>query len=157
MEKIKVKYNRYWVRVNEHYHTPIFLGEVLISIKHKYATQIYDGTKRYELRHNAPSFNRNTRLWIYEPKPIGMITGFVDFKDCLIAEPWSIWLHYRTALGVTHEEFANYYNHRKQAFAWHLFDPVKLLEPISLTDIGLTRPPQSYQFLNLKPENADLP
>lgn len=157
MNKIKVKYNRYWVRANEHYYTPIFLGEVLISIKHKYAAQIYAGTKRYELRHNAPSFNRNTRLWIYEPKPIGMITGFVDFKDCMIAEPWSIWLNYRTELGVTHEEFANYYNHRKQAFAWLLSDPVKLKEPISLADIGLTRPPQSYQFLNLKPENADLP
>ena len=151
MDKVKIAYNRYWIRVNEVYSTPIFLGEVLISIKHKYAAKIYAGTKRYELRHNAPSFNKHTRLWIYEPKPVGMITGFVDFMDCMIAEPWSIWLTYRTALGVTHEEFAEYYKQRAKAFAWVLTCPMKLEEPISLTDIGLTRPPQSYQFLNLTP------
>lgn len=151
MNKIEIASNRYWIRVNEHFHTPIFHGEVLISIKHKYAAQIYNGTKRYELRHNAPSFNPGTRLWIYEPKPIGMITGYVDFKDCMIAEPWAIWLHYRTALGVTHEEFAKYYNQRQKAFAWLLAYPMKLEEHISLAEIGLTRPPQSYQFLNLTP------
>lgn len=149
MNKVKIAYNRYWVRVNKFYSTPIFHGEVLISIKHKYATLIYAGIKRYELRHNAPSFGKNTRLWIYEPKPVGMITGYVDFKDCMIAEPWSIWLRYRTALGIRHEEFAEYYKQREKAFAWLLADPIKLEEPISLADIGLTRPPQSYQFLNL--------
>lgn len=149
MEKIQIAYNHYWIRVNKYYSTPIFLGDVLISIKPKYAVQIYAGTKRYELRHNAPSFDKNTRLWIYETKPVGMITGFVDFKDCMIAEPWTIWLYYRTRLGITQYEFANYYKQRKQAFAWYLSDPVKLEEPISLADIGLTRPPQSYQFLKL--------
>ena len=153
MNKVTIAYNRYWVRVNEFFSTPIFHGEVLISIKHKYAAKIYDGIKRYELRHNAPSFGKGTRLWIYEPKPVGMITGYVDFKDCMIAEPWSIWLNYRTDLGVTHEEFANYYQKRHYAFAWYLNDPIKLDEPISLTEIGLTRPPQSYQFLNLSPSN----
>ena len=151
MNKVKIAYNLYWVQVNEFYSTPIFIGDVLISIKHKYAVLIYAGIKHFELRHNAPSFNKHTRLWIYEPKPVGMITGFVDFNDCMIAEPWSIWLEYRTALGITHEEFANYYNQRKHAFAWRLSNPIKLEEPISLADIGLTRPPQSYQFLNLTP------
>lgn len=153
MSKITIYNNRYWVRVNKYYSYPILHGDVLISIKHKYATLIYAGIKRYELRHNAPSFDKNTLLWIYEPKPVGMITGYVEFKDCMIAEPWSIWLTYRNALGVTYEEFANYYNQRKQAFAWFLSDPIKLDEPISLAEIGLTRPPQSYQFLNLSPSN----
>lgn len=151
MNKVKIAYNRYWVRVNEHFSTPISHGDVLISIKHKYATLIYAGIKRYELCHNAPSFDKDTRLWIYEPKPVGMITGYVYFKDCMIAEPWSIWLHYRTDLGVRFKEFAEYYYQRQKAFAWLLANPFKLEEPISLTDIGLKRPPQSYKFLNLTP------
>lgn len=153
MSKITISNNRYWVQVNKYYSYPILHGDVLISIRHQYAAQIYAGTKRYELRHNAPSFDKNTCLWIYEPKPVGMITGYVEFKDCMIAEPWSIWLAYKTDLGVTHEEFAHYYNQRKQAFAWYLSNPIKLDEPISLAEIGLTRPPQSYQFLNLSPSN----
>lgn len=151
MNKVKIAYNLCNIRVKEFYYTPISHGDILISIKHKYAAQIYDGTKRYELRHNAPSFDPCTRLWIYESKPVDMITGYVYFEDCMIAEPWAIWFYYKTTLGVTHEEFIKYYNKRRKAFAWLLSNPIKLEEPISLTDIGLKRPPQSYQFLNLTP------
>lgn len=154
MNNITIEDNRYWVRVNDSYSFPILFGDVLISIKHQYAAQIYDGTKRYELRHNAPSFVPGTIMWIYEPLPVARITGMVGFQACIMAAPYLIWERFKSVLGVTQAEFFRYYAGRDTAYAWELSSKVKLDEPITLADIGLARPPQSYQYLNLAPSNA---
>lgn len=154
MNKITIADNRYWVRVNDNYSFPILFGDVLISIKNQYATQIYDGTKLYELRHNKPNFEPGKMMWIYEPLPVGMITGIVEFRACIMAAPWLIWERFKNHLGVTQAEFFRYYAGRDTAYAWELASKVKLDEPITLADIGLTRPPQSYQYLNLAPSNT---
>lgn len=153
MSKITISNNRYWVQVNKYYSYPILHGDVLISIRHQYAAQIYAGTKRYELRHNAPSFDHNTTMWIYEPLPVGKITGYVEYLSCIKGNPTLIWDVFRNQLGVTKQEFDNYYKGRKFAYIWRIYQVSKLDEPISLAEIGLTRPPQSYQFLNLSPSN----
>lgn len=153
MNNVTIEDNRYWVRVNDSYSFPILFGDVLISIKHKYAAQIYDGTKLYELRHNKPNFKPGTMMWVYEPLPVGKITGIIEFRACIMAAPWLIWQRFKDHLGVTREEFCRYYDHRDTAYAWELAGRVKLDEPITLADIGLSRPPQSYQYLNLAPSN----
>lgn len=153
MNNIIIDDQAYWIRVNKHYHYPILRGDVLISIKNKFAEKIYAGTKTYELRHQVPNITPGQTMWIYEPKPVGMITGFVEYQASIIAAPWWIWLHYKRQLGVTHDEFLQYYQNRKTACAWKLTAPVRLDHPISLANIGLKRPPQSYQFLNLTPSN----
>lgn len=154
MNNITIADNRYWVRVNHLYSYPILFGDVLISIQHKYAAQIYDGTKRYLLKHNAPNFEPGKMMWIYEPLPVGKITGYVEFRACMMAAPWLIWQRFKYCLGVTQAEFFRYYAGRDTAYAWELAGKVKLDEPITLADIGLTRPPQNYQYLNLTPSNT---
>lgn len=153
MNNITIQDNHYWVRVNDHFSFPILFGDVLISIKHKYAAQIYDGIKRYELRHNQPSFVPGKIMWIYETLPVGKITGLVEFRACIMAAPWLIWERYKDCLGVTQAEFFRYYAGRDVAYAWELDYKWELDKPITLADIGLTRPPQSYQYLNLTPSN----
>lgn len=154
MNNITIEDNRYWVKVNHHYSFPILFDDVLISIKHQYAAQIYNGTKRYLLKHNAPNFEPGKIMWIYETLPEARITGFVEFRVCIMAAPWLIWERFKNHLGVTQAEFFRYYAGRDTAYAWELAGKVKLDEPITLADIGLTRPPQSYQYLNLAPLNT---
>lgn len=156
MNNITIKDNRFWVRVNERFSFPILIDDVLISIKHQYAAQIYNGSKCYELRHNAPSFKPGRTMWIYEPLPVGKITGLVEFRACIMAAPFLIWERYQYHLGVTQAEFFHYYAGRETAYAWELACRLKLDEPITLADIGLTRPPQSYQFLKLVPSNTQV-
>lgn len=122
-------------------------GDVIISIRHKFAEQIYDGTKVLELRHIEPTIKPGSWMWIYEPKPIGMITGYVRYDGLLIGEPKTIWKQYHEFLGVSEREFFDYYSKRKQAFAWCVGLPYKLYDPIPLAYVGITRPPQSYQYL----------
>lgn len=126
-------------------------GDVLISIKHKYAEQIYNGTKIYELRHNLPKFEPGKVMWVYEPLPVGKITGIITFDSCVMAAPWVIWVKFHDKLGVTYAEFSHYYSNRDTAFVWELRGVLQLEQPITLADIGLTKPPQSYQFLNVTP------
>lgn len=154
MNNITIEDNRYWVRVNDNYSFPILFGDVLISIQHQYAAQIYNGTKRYILKHNAPSFVPGSIMWIYEPLPVARITGMVGFQACIMAAPYLIWERFKYVLGVTQAEFFRYYAGRDTAYAWELGCKLKLDEPITLADIGLTRPPQSYQYLNLAPSNT---
>lgn len=153
MSKITISNDRYWVQVNKYYSYPILHGDVLISIRHQYAAQIYKGTKRYELRHFGPSFDYNTIMWIYEPLPVGKITGYVEYLNYFKGNPSLIWNLLRSQLGVKKQKFDDYYKGRKYAYAWRLGQVSKLDEPISLAEIGLTRPTQSYQFLNLSPSN----
>lgn len=154
MNNITIEDNRYWVRVNDKFSFPIFPDDVLISIQHQYAAQIYDGTKRYLLKHNAPSFVSGKIMWIYEPLPVARITGLVEFRACIMAAPFLIWERFKYGLGVTQAEFFRYYVGRDTAYAWELGSKLKLDESITLADIGLTRPPQSYQYLNIAPSNT---
>lgn len=122
-------------------------GDVLISIRHKYAERIYETTKVFELRHLVPTIPQGSIMWIYEPMPIGMITGFCRYDGCIKNEPEVIWRQFGVLLGVTKDEFFEYYQGRHFAFAWCVALPYKLHQPLTLAQVGLTRPPQSYQFL----------
>ena len=88
-------------------------GDVIISIRHKFAEKIYDGSKIFELRHVNPTIKPRSWMWIYEPKPIGMITGYVQYHGLLIGEPKTIWNQYHEFLGVSEQEFFDYYSKRK--------------------------------------------
>lgn len=122
-------------------------GDVIISIRHKFAELIYDGSKIFELRHIKPTIKPGSWMWIYEPKPIGMITGYVQYHGLMIGDPKTIWKQYHEFLGVSEQEFFDYYSKREQAFAWCVALPYKLSAPIALAYVGITRPPQSYQYL----------
>lgn len=122
-------------------------GDVLISIRHEFAEKIYAGEKRYELRKVLPTIPIRTAMWIYEPKPVGMITGFVDYEGCMVLSPFRLWLKHSAELGVTQEQFKAYYKDWYNAYAWILGTSYKLHQPISLAELGLNCPPQSYQRL----------
>lgn len=122
-------------------------GDVIISIRHKFAERIYDVTKIFELRHIKPTIRPGSWMWIYEPKPIGMITGYIRYDGLLIDEPKTLWKKYNLFFGVSEQEFFKYYSNRELAFAWCVALPTKLSVPIPLNILGITRPPQSYQFI----------
>ena len=126
-------------------------GDVLISIRHKYAEQIYQTTKVFELRHLEPRIPHGTIMWIYEPKPVGMITGFCRYDGLMKYTPEVLWRRFSEFLGVTEDKFFEYYQDREFAYAWCVALPYKLPQPIPLAHVGLTRPPQSYQFLRTIP------
>ena len=124
---------------------------ILASVRRPFSGKILSGEKGWELRKNAPLLPRgeHVTLWLYESRKDGerAIIGmcrlwciiplrhmpFGDALDLLIKEAC-----------VTEEHIRAYL----PCYAWGVQDPVRLPAAVPLSAIGLTRPPQSWQYLN---------
>lgn len=122
---------------------------ILISIKPKYAAQIYAGTKHFELRKRTPNIMPGSTLLIYESYPTMRVTGLVKYRGCQTAHPWTIWYHFKDFLGIDYKSYMDYYKTDLYAHAWELYYPRRWEAAPQLADLGLSRPPQSYQFIEL--------
>lgn len=120
-------------------------GDILISIRNEFAEKIYDGTKTIELRKHCPNMDCFTYCWIYEPKPIGLITGYFVVLGRIACKPKLFWDEYHQILGIDKDRFFDYYQNSELAFGILINWANKLPKPYTLSDIGLSRPPQMYQ------------
>ena len=119
---------------------------ILLSVRRPFSGLILDGKKPWELRKNAPRIPRgeHVTLWLYESGKDGerAIIGKCQLKylirmisyipDGLIEDAC-----------ITKERGRSYL----PCYAWHIYDPVRLPLAVPLSDIGLTRPPQSWQYI----------
>ena len=123
---------------------------ILLSVRRPFSGFIMDGQKRWELRKNKPRIphGEHVTLWLYESGKDGKwaVIGkcrmvsyvalrhmpFGDALDLLIREAC-----------VTEEHIRAYL----PCYAWGIQDPVKLPSLVLLSSIGLTRPPQSWQYI----------
>ena len=120
-------------------------GDILISIRNEFAQKIYDGTKTIELRKHLPNFDCFTYCWIYEPMPVGLITGYFVVAGTIACRPQHLWNEFYQKLGIDKERFMDYYQHSGFAYGILIDYANKLPKPYTLSDIGLSRPPQMYQ------------
>ena len=123
------------------------LKKVLISIKPKYAKQIFEGTKKYELRKNLWSLGTKNIIIVYASEGCKFIMG--EFKTTKIIEdtPINIWNKYQDDLGITKEKFFEYFKNKEVAYAIRVDNYIKYDEPRLLSDINIRRAPQSYMYL----------
>ena len=123
--------------------------DIIITIRHEFAEKINSGEKTYELRKRQPNVIVKTRCWIYEPAPVGRITGFFFYGGCLKEEKEKILNNLEDNLGLPSRKFFyDYYGKEKYAYAWKILNPERLDEPLTLGQLGLQKAPQSYIFLN---------
>lgn len=120
---------------------------IVISIKHKFAEKIYSGEKTMELRKFPPRVPYGTRCFIYEPLPVGRITGYFDFGGVIQAVPDYLWATYRHLMGIEANEYFEYFKGRSWATAWIVTNVCKYYAPCFLDEYDLERAPQSYCFI----------
>ena len=120
-------------------------GDILISIKNEFAQKIYDGTKTIELRKHCPHIDCYTYCWIYEPKPVGLITGYFVVAGSIACKPKQLWDEYHEVLGIDWNRFSFYYYNTELAHGIVIAYANKLPQPYTLQELGLSRPPQMYQ------------
>ncbi len=122
---------------------------ILLSVRRPFSGFILDGKKPWELRKNAPRIpcGEHVTFWTYESGKDGAraIIGMcrlwciiplrhMPFGDALA-------LLIKEAC-VTEEHLRNYL----PCYAWGVQDPVRI-STVPLSAIGLTRPPQSWQYI----------
>lgn len=122
---------------------------VLISIHPQYAAEIYAGTKKFELRKRVPKVPLGTLCLIYETTPVARVTGCFRFGATVMFRVNDVDPLFIHACRVTNEAFYHYYEGREFGYAITIHQPCQFSPTYSLSTFGLTRPPQSYQFINL--------
>ena len=127
---------------------------ILLSVRRPFSGFIMDGEKKWELRKNVPRLKKgdSVTLWLYESGKDGMraIIG-----KCRLVVTASLYLYPPKGIlelaiknaCVTEEHLRNYL----PCYVWGVQDPVRI-STVPLSDIGMTRPPQSWQYIT--PEQA---
>lgn len=122
---------------------------VILSIHPKWAKKIYSGEKRVEWRKSFPKIEGKTRVYMYETAPIKRVTGFFTLLDVEgVDANKSITFAYDKGC-VSIDDLKKYQGDSMCVFAWEIKrgSVVKFYQPKSLSDFGLKRPPQSWQYV----------
>lgn len=122
--------------------------DVIISIRHPFAEKIYQNDKTVVLRRRRLSLDLGTRVWIYEPLPVGKVTGLFIYRGLYCEKPmilWHILLKYKERVGIDIKDFLKYCDGADKMYAWIIDQPCRC-RPFDLRNIGISRAPQSYMF-----------
>ena len=125
---------------------------LLLSIRPKFATKIFDGSKTVELRRIRPSVSAGDLVLVYASSPTRALLGAfeVDYVTC--STPPKIWAEVGHCAGITRAEFDEYYAGAKNAFGifikrtWLFDEPIKL--PALRQKRAQFRPPQGYHYVS---------
>lgn len=122
---------------------------ILLSVRRPFSEKILSGEKKWELRKIAPRLNKgdSVTLWLYESGQYGT-RGIIG--KCRLIITASLYLYPPKGIlelaiknaCVTEEHLRNYL----PCYVWGVQDPVRI-STVPLSDIGLTRPPQSWRYL----------
>lgn len=129
---------------------------VLMSIHPAYADRIMCGTKRVEFR-KRPVRQDVTHVMIYATAPVSAVVGAFTVAGQETMEPEGLWSRFHTVAGITKRRFFDYFNGRSTGTGIIVQQVLLPEAPLSLSlDLGVTRPPQSYQYLQADAAQAAL-
>ena len=125
---------------------------LLLSIRPKYATKIFDGQKKVELRKVMPKLLPGDIVLVYVSSPIKQLQGTFIVDGIREAVPEELWSEVKNIAGVSKQEFDDYYSGSEKGYGIFLRTPKTLVNPISLPDLRKLwknfHPPQSYRYLS---------
>lgn len=120
---------------------------ILMSIKPKYAAQIYDGTKVYEIRKRIPT---HLSLWdniFFYESGTGMVTGSAKVAYIISGTPAFLYSQYHNKLGIGYDDYEKYVGKATDVYYIALVDATKFITPLTLHDLDIRRAPQSFCYL----------
>lgn len=121
---------------------------VLLSIKPKYANAILDGTKRVEFRRTR-FIQQIDYIVLYSTNPIMAVTGIIEVDDVQYDSIPSLWRRFSAVGFINKQDFDAYYYGKSTGTAIRIKRHFRFEKPVSLSCFHeITRPPQSYAYLN---------
>lgn len=126
-------------------------GDIVISVQRKFVERILAGKKAAELRRRAPRIQPGCRVWIYTKAPEAMISVCVTVDRVVKGTPREIWQRHQATLGVSLDEFEEYFGDTDTACAI-FFKEVEDVSPgVALSEIRSRskgfHPPQFFKRL----------
>ena len=122
---------------------------ILITIKSEYASMIYAGKKTIELRKRTPKVPIGTPCLIYEPLPIGRVTGYFTYAGAFEFDTLCIDQSFLRNARISYSNICAYYESQLIGVAWVIRRPMTFRDPFKLTDFNVSRAPQSYRIIDI--------
>lgn len=133
-------------------------AHIVISVKPKYAALMLSGQKTVELRRRAIHVEPGARVWIYATIPEGRIAAVATVGRVITSEPAYIWRLYKDSVGISSEEFGEYFRGSAQACAIVLSNVQAIVPALHLEKLRIgTKPFHPPQFFKrLREGSAEL-
>lgn len=124
---------------------------ILLSVRPKFARQIFEGNKTTELRRVRPDVVAGQRVLIYSSSPTRALLGTAVVHRIEAAAPGKLWDRVRDTAGISRTEYRSYFEGADVAVAISLRDVRAFKRPLTLSELRAKwpwfRPPQSYCFV----------
>ena len=125
--------------------------KVLLSIKPEFTLKIFDGSKKYEYRRIIFKRREVEAIVVYVSDPIKRVVGEFDIGEILHKKPEQLWVQTCNHAGITRARFMEYFGNREKGYAIGIRKTRKYRNPLSLNDLKLSSPPQSFMYLYTDP------
>jgi len=125
--------------------------KVLLSIKPEFASKIFDGFKKYEYRRIIFKRREIETIVVYASDPIKRVIGEFDIGEILHKKPEQLWAQTCKHAGITEGRFMKYFENQAKGYAIGVRKTRKYQTPLSLNDLMLSFPPQSFMYLHTDP------
>jgi predicted transcriptional regulator len=127
-----------------------------MSIHPQYANGILAGTKRVEFR-KRPIADDVTHVIVYATAPVSAVVGAFTVKAQHTQNPRTLWRHVRDVAGIAWADFIAYYADRTAGTGIAVGQVLQAPQPMCLrTQLGIDRPPQSFQYVSAETAQAAL-
>jgi len=123
---------------------------IFLSIRSRYVSKIFEGTKTVELRRVRPKhIAKRALVLIYVPSPVQSLVGAFKVDRVVEIPLQELWEAVHDRAGVTREEFDTYYEGVSVGIAIFFSEVRNLPEPIELRalkeSVGF-QPPQGFRY-----------
>jgi predicted transcriptional regulator len=130
-------------------------GDVMLSIKPKYASRILCGEKTIEVRRKFSANWRGSKAIIYASRPSSSIVGEALIGEVTRGKPDDIWSHFAKRIGCSRKEFDAYTAACAEISAIELDEVRPYTSPLSREEASTLVcdhliPPQSYCTLKFE-------
>ncbi len=123
--------------------------KVLLSIKPEFASKIFDGSKKYEYRRVIFKRKGVETIVVYASDPIRRVIGEFDIGEVLHEAPEQLWERTCGYAGITKRRFMQYFSNQEKGFAIGVKQARAYSNSLSLDDLMLSLPPQSFRYLDI--------
>jgi predicted transcriptional regulator len=119
----------------------------VMAIRSQYAEAIYSGAKTHEYRRARTSFGIGDQVLIYEPMPVGRITGEFVVRSVRALTNANEVVRLEREMSIT-KAVQDYLSGARRITALEISSPSRWAVPVQLSEISpRLRAPQSYVFL----------
>lgn len=122
---------------------------VLMSLRPCHWENITEGHKSVELRRKVWK-NKYAHVAVYCSLPVASIVGLISIKDIVTGKPEIIGNDFLNKISIPRCDYETYVQGRDVVSAI-IFDRVSIFEKaLSISEIGMKRPPQNYCYLTVE-------